>query len=53
MLNTHTLTHIPASWRGYIALLIFHEVPGLLQLPGSLAIIIGFTLVNLGQARPE
>ncbi len=36
-----------------IALLIFHEIPGLLQLPGSLAIVVGVTLVNLGQSRPE
>jgi drug/metabolite transporter (DMT)-like permease len=35
------------------ALMIFHEIPQLLQLPGSLAIVVGVTLVTLGQSRPE
>jgi len=34
-----------------LAFLIFHEIPGLLQLPGSLAIIMGVTLVNFGLSR--
>lgn len=61
----YALRRLPASYcsvvgqlgvviTGILALLIFHEVPGALQLPGSLAIIIGITLVNFGQSKkPE
>jgi drug/metabolite transporter (DMT)-like permease len=36
-----------------IAYFILREQPGVLQLPGSVAIVIGVTLVNLGQSRTE
>jgi len=34
-----------------LAFLIFAEIPAALQLPGSILVVIGVTLVNLGQAR--
>jgi len=34
-----------------LAFVIFAEIPGALQLPGSLAIVVGITLVNLAQTR--
>jgi drug/metabolite transporter (DMT)-like permease len=34
-----------------LAFFLFTELPGAIQLPGSLIIIIGITLVNLGQER--
>jgi len=60
----YALRHLPATYcsifgqlevilSATIAFFIFSEIPGLLQLPGSLAVIIGVTLVNLGQPRSE
>lgn len=36
-----------------LALFIFHEIPGLLQLPGSIAILVGIMMVNLSKPRQE
>jgi drug/metabolite transporter (DMT)-like permease len=34
-----------------LAFLIFAEIPGVLQLPGSLAVLVGILFVNLGHTR--
>ncbi|MBZ0284905.1 MAG: DMT family transporter [Anaerolineae bacterium] len=36
-----------------LAFFLFQEIPAALQLPGSIAIIIGITLVNLGQTKSD
>ncbi len=59
----YVLRHIPATYTsmmgqvgmvlgGVIALFLFHEIPSALQLPGSLLILGGIALVNVGQSRP-
>lgn len=58
----YALRHLPATYvsifgqlglvlGAVLAFVVFHEIPGTLQIPGSAAILIGITLVNLGQGR--
>lgn len=58
----YALRHLPATYcsvvgqlgmieAGILAMLLFHEVPGPLLIPGSIAVITGITLVNLGKTH--
>ncbi len=60
----YALRHLPATYcsvigqtgmieAGILAMLLFHEVPGPLLIPGSIAVIVGITLVNLAKTRGD
>ncbi len=60
----YALRHLPATYcsifgqlevilSATIAFLIFGEIPGALQLPGTIAVIVGVTLINLNQPQTD
>lgn len=59
VLRVLSATHVSVSGQfgvviaAVLAFFLFQEIPAPLQLPGSIAIIIGITLVNLGQTKTE
>jgi drug/metabolite transporter (DMT)-like permease len=64
MAYNYALRHLPATYCSIfgqievilsvtIAFLLFREVPGILQLPGSIAVLLGVTLVSLSQPQAD
>jgi drug/metabolite transporter (DMT)-like permease len=60
----YALRHLPATYCSIfgqlevllsvtIAFIVFHEVPGILQLPGSIAVLLGVALVSLSQPQGD
>lgn len=60
----YALRHLPATYcsifgqlevlfSAAIAFLLFSEIPGVLQLPGSVAILLGVTIVSLSQPQAD
>jgi drug/metabolite transporter (DMT)-like permease len=60
----YALRHLPATYcsvvgqvgmieASVLAVLLFHEIPSALMIPGSIAVIAGITLVNLGKMRGD
>lgn len=46
------VSQIGIVFSAVLALLIFHEIPVALQIPGSIAIVAGITLINLSKSHP-